>query len=401
MIVSNKLANELFRGFHIQRWNDRVRPMELTEMDKHAHKMIIAWCLGKYEENKGNVINWHEIIKGGIYEMLRRIVISDIKSPIYSEIRKHKEVFSKLNRFIFSQIEPVIENEEIKTELEKHICGAQEQDINNRILAAAHIYASWWEFQIIRQSNPFGYQNIKIESELLNEINEYSDLTGISKLTARHTIANFIDLCGQLRFQIRWAQTPRVPKTSVLGHLMLVACISYFFSRDLKFSERRIYNNFFGGLFHDLPEAATRDIISPVKQSSEELDTLIKSLERELAEDEIFPLVEDFMIDDLKYFAHDEFVNKAIINSQIMKGLTTEELDSQYDSESFNPYDGTLVRAADHIAAFLEAWHSCNSGIVSEDLLDSARNLKRKYSEVTIGKLSLRELFDSYKLIKD
>ncbi|MGZ7169402.1 MAG: HD domain-containing protein [Halobacteriota archaeon] len=29
---------------------------------------------------------------------------------------------------------------------------------------------------------------------------------------------------------------------------------------------RRRFHNFFGGLFHDLPEALTRDIISPVKR---------------------------------------------------------------------------------------------------------------------------------------
>ena len=62
MTVNSALANELFRAFHIQRWNDRLRPMDLYEMDKHAHKMIIAYCLGKYEEARGEVIDWTKII---------------------------------------------------------------------------------------------------------------------------------------------------------------------------------------------------------------------------------------------------------------------------------------------------------------------------------------------------
>ena len=41
---------------------------------------------------------------------------------------------------------------------------------------------------------------------------------------------------------------------------------------------RRV-NNFFCGLFHDLPELLTRDIISPVKKSFEDLETLIKEYE--------------------------------------------------------------------------------------------------------------------------
>ena len=80
MLVNSSILDVLFRAFHIQRWNDRVRPMSMIEMDKHAHKMIIAYCLGKYEEMDGNKIDWQEMIRRGIYELMRRIVISDIKS---------------------------------------------------------------------------------------------------------------------------------------------------------------------------------------------------------------------------------------------------------------------------------------------------------------------------------
>jgi putative hydrolase of HD superfamily len=78
-------------------------------------------------------------------------------------------------------------------------------------------------------------------------------------------LRNFIDLCGQLRFQLRWSYLHRIPKTSVLGHMLIVAVLSYLFSLEIGACRKRCYNNYFTGLFHDLPEVLTRDIVHPVK----------------------------------------------------------------------------------------------------------------------------------------
>lgn len=68
-MVRRALIATLFKGFFIQRWNDKIRPVVLTEIDKNAHKMVIAYCLAKYEE-KNQEVNWHNIIKGGIFKFL-------------------------------------------------------------------------------------------------------------------------------------------------------------------------------------------------------------------------------------------------------------------------------------------------------------------------------------------
>ena len=180
MIVNKLLLQELFRAFHIQRWNDRVRPMELIEMDKHALKMIIAYCVGKYEEDIGNKVNWHDIIKYGIYEILKRITISDIKSPIYSKIKKNTKVYKRLNNYIYSELQDKITDEKIREELKHYITNENIVDpLSYRILEASHIFASYWEFRIIKHSNPNSYQTIKIETELLNRLDSFKDLEGI------------------------------------------------------------------------------------------------------------------------------------------------------------------------------------------------------------------------------
>jgi putative hydrolases of HD superfamily len=395
MIINKDLLQELFRGFHIQRWNDRIRPMELQEMDKHAHKMIIAYCLGKYEEEKGKSVNWDEIIRGGIYELLRRITISDIKSPIYNKIRKNKSVFERLNHYVFNQLETKISDKKIKGEVESYLFDDKYlSERSSRILEASHIYASYWEFRIIKQSNPQTYQTIRIETELLNTIDSYIDLEGITKLTQMHTISNFIDLFGHLRFQIRWAQLPRIPRTSVLGHSLMVACTAYSFARDNDACKKRLYNDFFGGLFHDLPEAVTRDIISPVKSSSKEFEILLKDIEKDLAEKEIFPLVEKSWRNEINFFIMDEFSNK-IDDNGIISGLDTDEINRKYNEDRFNPYDGKLIKAADNLAAFMEVWNSCYSGIKTIELIEAVKKIREQNTQ-TFGCINLKDIYSDF-----
>ncbi len=49
------------------------------------------------------------------------------------------------------------------------------------------------------------------------EIEDYYELIGVRKIALNKKLAKIVDLSGRLRFQKRWAQTPRIPETSVLG----------------------------------------------------------------------------------------------------------------------------------------------------------------------------------------
>ena len=53
--------------------------------------------------------------------------------------------------------------------------------------------------------------------------------------------------------------------------MLIVAITAYLCTIEMEITpcEKRIYNNFFAGLFHDLPEVSTRDIISPVKSAAD------------------------------------------------------------------------------------------------------------------------------------
>ncbi|MGB9772000.1 MAG: HD domain-containing protein [Candidatus Kapaibacteriota bacterium] len=395
MFSQPEIFKELFKGFTVLRWNDKLRPIEFIEMDKHAHKMIIAWCLAKYEERKGNTVNWENIIRGGVFELLRRIVIRDIKNPIFFRIKKdYKDVYQKLNQWVYNYFEKLNLDNTLLEEL--HLYIVEENlidDFSRYILDASHKYSSYLEFLLIRQLNPNGYEIEKIDREMLKDIENYLELDGMRRLITRQKISDFVELCGQLRFQVRWSQTPRIPKTSVLGHSMFVASAAYFLTRDNYPSARRLYNNFFGGLFHDLPETVTRDIISPVKTSSDDFAMIIHELEEKLMENEIFPLLEKEWVDEIKYFTTDEFLNKIVIDGNIVSVDTVHEITQHYNDDKFNPYDGQLVRAADHLSAYLEAKSSVDFGIRSDDLLSAIENLKKQY-EIKIGNINFKSIYN-------
>jgi putative hydrolase of HD superfamily len=396
MIINATLANALFRAFFIHRWNDNITPLELVEMDKHAHKMIIAWCIGKYEESRGVEVNWQNLIKGGVYELLRRIIISDIKSPILYKIKHdYKEAFDKLNKWVFAQLEGTVEHTFLRAELEQYLLGdGLIDEYSQKLLSAAHVYASYWEFRIIKHANPIVLQNERTEKEFLKDLDGYLEFIGMRKLMSRQTVADFVDLCGQLRFQNRWLQIPRLFKTSVLGHQMLVACFSYLFALDNNASPKRIYNDFFGGLFHDLPEVLTRDIISPVKRSSEEFEKIIKDIERDLAEREILPLIEESWRNELRYYIFDEFKNKVYIENKLIdSGISIENINQEYNHDDFNPMDGETIRAADHLAAFLEAYNSVYYGVRSEEFSNAMKQIRLNYTDRKMGNIDLTDIY--------
>jgi putative hydrolase of HD superfamily len=248
-----------------------------------------------------------------------------------------------------------------------------------RILRAAHKFATLREFEMIAPSNePERLE--KISKGLSLDIVDFLDLRALQQLITKQRSFEFLMRIEQLRFQVRWNQTPRVPQTSVLGHSFFVAVVTLLLGRQcgVELCPKRRFNNFFSALFHDLPEAVTRDIISPVKRATDGLSDIIKKIEDKIVEAELHPLMEDFYRDELTYFTSDEFENRALVNG-VPRHVTFEELNAQYNSDEFSPVDGKLIRCADHIAAFIETDQSIRHGITSSHLVEGRDGLLETY----------------------
>ena len=390
-MVNSQFILKIFEGFSIQRWNDLVRPFEIVEMDKAAEKMIAAYIIGKFEENAGRKLNWEWMIYSSIFYLLKKISLCDIKSPVQQMIRqRYPDEYQKINGWIFSQYKDIIGDEELLSMFSDYCCGKQnlkddETILAERVLQAAHRFSSLRELQMIEPVNE-KERITKIKEELLCEVEKYTDLAGMRCLLDRNSRAFlFIMKIEQLRFQTRWNQTPRVPKTSVLGHCFFVAVLSLLLLRDsgVKFCKKRLFNDFFSALFHDLPESVTRDIISPVKQATTELPGIVKQIEDDIVHAELVPLMESFCVDEILYFTSNEFQNRILISEldggKTSQNVSFEELQENYNSDVYSPVDGKIVRLADHLSALIEAASSIKYGITSRQLTSGRDNILKMY----------------------
>ena len=84
----------------------------------------------------------------------------------------------------------------------------------------------------------YGLEETKNKIE--DEIEDHYHLAGVQKLLLGKKTSHFMDLVGQLRFQQRWAQTPRLPETSVLGHMLIVFLLTYFATSEIEPCTQRL-----------------------------------------------------------------------------------------------------------------------------------------------------------------
>jgi putative hydrolases of HD superfamily len=398
--IRKSLLQFVFSGSFMKRWNDKLRPMELVEVDKQAHKMIVAWVL--YQLNAGGlppaerIKVGEEIIEGGIFDYLYRLIITDIKPPVFYQIKNNPAHYKQLTEWVLEQLQPRVQplGPEFWDRLKSYVQVQEGNSLSREILSAAHMYASSWEFKLIRGLALWDDEMEEIEAGFENGLKRYAHLKGMEELLVGPStpLGRFAYLCGQLRFQKRWSQTPRIPETSVLGHMFIVACYAYFFSLAVSACPQRRENNFFAGLVHDLPELLTRDIISPVKKSVQGIGTLIKEYEERETRRRVFAILEKGGYTDLaqrlSYFlgleVGSEFSATVLLDGKA-HAIDWERLQTVYNKDEFDPKDGYMLKICDSLAAFIEAYTAMRNGINTDQLQQAVMRIRSDYLNVSLG----------------
>ena len=402
--MKKNLVLRIFEGFSIQRWNDLVRPFDLVEMDKAAEKMVLAYIIGKYEEKKGSTVDWYWMIYASLFDLLKKIALCDIKAPVQQMLkREYPAEYMRLNEWVLNQYRQLIKDDSLFSKFTIYIGQkAGSLSVPEELKKTMHIYNAAHKYSTIRELEMLSVVNEKerlsnIDVELRADIQPYLDLEGLQKLITHQKEFDFVLKIEQLRFQTRWNQTPRVPQTSVLGHCFFVAIMTLLLGRESnpQMCTRRVVNNFFSALFHDLPESVTRDIISPVKQATDDLPNIVKKIEDEIVNKELVPLMDESFVDEVIYYTSDEFSDRIMLEGKIKKA-TWDELNEKYNEPQFNPVDGKLVRICDHLSALMEADISIKHGITSSHLTGGREGLLNHYDEdQVISGINVKELFNS------
>lgn len=399
-MLTKSFIEFLYEAAHIQRWNEHIRPSGFTELDKQAHKMMIVYVLARHEEDDhGAEINWRLLIEGGIFEFMQRNALTDIKPPIFHEMMR---VYGKeLNEWVYQELRRRIPDiqDDFMQKMQRYFEEPGYAAMEKKLLRAAHYLATKWEFELIYHFNEGIYGSEDTKALIENELEDHYDLAAVKKLALKGKSSKFIDLVGQLRFQKRWAQSPRVPETSVMGHVLLVAIMGYFCAVKLHACDERIVGDFLCGLFHDLPEVLTRDIISPVKRSVPGLDELIKKIEERLVAEKILPLLPYSWHEDILYYTQNEFSNRVRINGKTEQ-TTIEKINAKYNEPGYHAIDGAVLKGCDNLAAFVEVWLSQRYGISSPRMEEGERAIRAQYKDKVIGGINFGRVYDEFPIKK-
>ena len=426
--IRKSLLQFVFSGAYMKRWNDKLRLMELIEIDKQAHKMIVAWLLcrlaGKGKTREEQLALEEKVVEGGIFDYLFRLVITDIKPPILYRIKENPEHYQRLATWAIAEVEPHLRplGEAFWERFIRYAIQPKAKGNAADILAAAHLYASSWEFKLLKRLNAGLDEELPdIERSFQDQLAGYGHLPGMQELIlgldqtpcrpseqefsllGTSALARFANLCGQLRFQKRWSQTPRIPETSVMGHMFIVACYAYFLSVMLGACPARRVNNFFSGLFHDLPEVLTRDIISPVKKSFEGLGHLIREYEEsELARRVFAPLKEEGYTDitgRLAYYlglATGSEFHETIIHKGAALQVDFDSLQGRYNKDEHDPKDGDALKVCDTLAAYIEAYTAMRNGIASDQIQQAFWRMREQNAKRMLGSMHIGALFTDF-----
>lgn len=391
-MVTTELIRTLFSSAYIKRWNDKLRPIDFVEFDKAAHKMFIAYILGACEERK-EPLRWGDIIEGGLFSLLQKAVLTDLKPTVLSMIQKDPVKSAQLNTYVYSELARMIEpfGEEFCVRFRTYF-DSREETREKKILNAASILSTTWEFDIIERADPHGFETKEIKESLEKKLEQYADLEGMKEYYSHVSLQHFVDLCGQLRFHERWAYIHRIPKTSVLSHCLFTGLLAYLFSLQHHACSRRLYNNFFAGLFHDFPETLTRDIVTGVKRSVEGLRDLIIQYEKSEMEKRVYPLLPQDVHIEVRMFTEIDDRNRVVVDGGERYVLCTE-ITEKFNEDKYDPCEGELVKACDELTAYVEADEAIKNGCVSERFAIAKENVINKYDGKTVCNISFAKIF--------
>lgn len=396
-MIKKSLITLIYETASIQRWNDHIRPYTgFTELDKQAHKMFYAYVLAKCE---GENVDMQKLIEGGICEFFHRSILTDIKPPIYHKLTKEKG--SQIDKWVIDQLRPCMNGlgGGFFERMEEYLSNPSYAELEKKILKAAHYYATNWEFKIIYPMNKKTYDIETVKIETVRGLRECNTFQGFTKFERDAFLQDFLSLIGKLRYQQRWAKAVRMPETYVMGHMLVVAILSYFMTLELENPcKSRLTNNFFCGLFHDVPEALTRDIVSPIKKSVEGLGDILNEIEQQQMHKVIYPMLPQEWHKEIGYFTVDEFCSK-IQNGDKTVITTSDEINEKYNSDEYNPIDGQIIRCCDHLSAYIEAFMSLSYGVRSEQMVTGYNQLHELYKNKMVGGIDFSVPFGYYDIV--
>lgn len=224
----------------------------------------------------------------------------------------------------YSKDDPGYKNESVRTEIDKD----RKKEIED-IIRFCQRRVAYQECKTNRAVYGEIYASIvnSLRVELGKvEASDTDKAKGLEPILLPTTLEHYNDIIGKeeyqeyfqaiirLKYIRRWNTMSRFIPSSVLAHTYIVAVLALMFSLSEDRTENKskfVRDSLLGALFHDVPEAMTGDIITPVKNKfNEKEDKVIEEVEKSLRKDfaksipgtiknEIEPMLDELSNDDV------------------------------------------------------------------------------------------------------
>lgn len=284
----------LTRGTSIKRWNNFPRIEYISHLDNVGFVIHIALFLAQIEEKEKNVsIDKEFIIKRILFHSLIVLVLSDINAGTKDYIKTiNPLIFSKVEKKALEKILELEGNESIKNDILSTL-KEKEKILEVEIIEAARKYSGLLECSV----------NHKIFSEVyevpMNQIN--ASLEKIKKkvksldiLLKNENYKKYLFNIKRLSHITRWNGKVKFLPLSVMSHLVIVCFISYVIAHIEADNNNPLssLDLMLRGLYHDIPEAITWDIIAPTKRSVKWFSEILEEVEKNMLDDYLFSYIE-------------------------------------------------------------------------------------------------------------
>ena len=348
-IKNLKAVNEVSKRLNnLRRWTNFITEGKYDEISKQALNCAVSFILATEAEKKGIVIIWERFPKIALYRAFQKAYVNyDTPEHILREICElgnieFKEAFGEVTAKTIEGL-----TDENFASWLKEGCGTVEEEIYQ----AATKIATFLELKEL-QRHMNGEYGMKYE-EVVKSMAKYEKVPGFSVVSdATSGYFKLFDSISKLRNQNRWAAYSYLVDCSVLGHLFDTAIFAYLMALENGEEETVATKCFFMGIFHDVPEAFTRDIPSPIKDKIPGFRELTEKYELQMMERNVYP-----------------FISEDAANA--LKGVMFE--DEQ------NLKFKKLMKGADYMSAVSEIWRQLKAGTRDDSFFDALQGHVRKF----------------------
>ena len=295
----------------IKRWNNFPRVEDITPLDNAGFVIHIALFMAHLEEENWKKVDKEYVIKKIIFDLFKALVLSDINSWTRDYLLKiDKKVMDELDKKVLDFLCDFEGWDFVKDDIRK-VSEETTKSYENDIIFAAKKFA--WHQECVVNAKVFSYAY----DVALDEINTYFDenkkkIYSLEQILKNDNYRTYLSHIRRLSHAMRWAWRKRNYDISVMSHLVIVTFLSYILwnIENKNGWNYNIYELMMKSIYHDIPEAITWDIITPIKNATAWFREALEKVEEKMMDDYFFLYVTKKYKQEISEYMLDPFSSK-------------------------------------------------------------------------------------------